>query len=77
LNNVGPNNHAWLSQAGFILGLSFGAMMGFIAMKLAHGLVFSVVGRRSERLLVKYHDAFRATEELLAESACDEDRIVR
>jgi hypothetical protein len=73
-NNPLPNNIALLNWAGFMLGASFGAVMGLIALKLIHGLMSFVLGRRSERLLVKYHDAFREAQQMLADSAFDENR---
>lgn len=45
---------------GFALGFVFGAMIGSVALKLGHGLATTILDRRAERLLVKYHDAIQA-----------------
>jgi hypothetical protein len=46
----------------FWCGAPLGALLGGLAFKLAHGLVFALSTRRTEELLLRYHDA-------LAESA--------
>jgi hypothetical protein len=42
---------------GFLIGLALGAMLGGLAVKIAHGLVSSLSPPRTERLLLRYFDA--------------------
>jgi hypothetical protein len=44
----------WL---GFIVGLSLAAMLGFLMLSVVHGLLTSLSSLRTERLLLRYHDA--------------------
>ncbi|QEH35613.1 hypothetical protein OJF2_41660 [Aquisphaera giovannonii] len=48
---------------GFLIGLAAGASLGFLGVKIAHGLVDLALGLRNERLLVRYHDALREMEQ--------------
>ena len=52
----------WLIQwngvfPGFIVGMSLGGMIGGLALHLGHGLANSLTSQRTERLLLRYHDA--------------------
>jgi hypothetical protein len=45
---------------GLAIGFVFGFMLGSVALKLGHGLATTILDRRAERLLVKYHDTVQA-----------------
>jgi hypothetical protein len=50
---------------GFGIGALVGAMLGGLVLRIAHGLVASLSTLRTERLLLRYHDAI----EMLARQA--------
>lgn len=50
--NNGPG--VWL---GFVVGLLLAAKVGFLMVTVGHGLVMSMSSLRTERLLLRYHDA--------------------
>ncbi|MCY2991389.1 MAG: hypothetical protein NTY19_26470 [Planctomycetota bacterium] len=54
-----PNNAA-PGFFGFGLGMLFGVLMGLIASKIGYGLAIAFMACRTERLMVKYHDALHA-----------------
>jgi zinc transporter ZupT len=45
---------------GFIVGVLLGAMAGLLVVKAAHALASSLKPLRTERLLLRYHDALMA-----------------
>jgi hypothetical protein len=47
-------------QPGFWLGAMMGSLIGLMQIKIADNLIKSLPGHRSERLLVRYHDAMQA-----------------
>jgi hypothetical protein len=54
-----------IALIGFGVGALVGSMLGGLVMKTAHGLVVSLSTSRTERLLLRYHDAI----EMLAHQA--------
>jgi hypothetical protein len=44
----------WL---GFIVGILLGIKLGLVALSVAHALALSLRSLRTERLLLRYHDA--------------------
>jgi hypothetical protein len=58
LNQQLGNNVLGLSP-GFIVGLSLGSMLGFLAEAIVHGLMSTLFGFRNERLLFRFHDALQ------------------
>lgn len=56
---VQPAN-APIAMMGFIFGIVLGLSLGGILQHIFHGLVLSLGGFRSERLLVKHHDALNS-----------------
>lgn len=59
---------------GFGVGMVIGAGMGMSAFGLAHGLILMCFGYRSERLLVRYHDAPRAASSSAVENVGLQER---
>jgi len=45
---------------GFVVGVLLGAILGLLAVKNAHGMASSLQPLRTERLLLRYHDALIA-----------------
>jgi hypothetical protein len=44
---------------GFVIGIVLGASFGLTTVKVVHGLLDAVFGLRNERLLIRFHDAYR------------------
>jgi hypothetical protein len=51
----GGNQAAWLVGVG--LGMTIGASLGALVLHSIHGLMISIFPMRTERLLIRYHDA--------------------
>jgi len=58
--NLGPR------QVGFWIGFMSGTMVALLQWKIAEGMVRCLAWNRSERLLIRYHDALKS---LAAESS--------
>jgi hypothetical protein len=52
-----PGNNAPGAWLGFIVGLMLATMLGFLMLSVVHGLIMSLSSLRTERLLLRYHDA--------------------
>ena len=52
-----PGNNAPGAWLGFIVGAALGIKIGFLAFTVVHGLLMSLSSLRTERLMLRYHDA--------------------
>lgn len=68
-----PNNAA-PGFFGFGIGMTFGVGIGLLAVKIGHGLGSVLFGCRTDRLLVKYHDAVHATSSSATDALDSDDR---
>jgi hypothetical protein len=64
--NNGPG--VWL---GFAVGLVLAASLGFLMVSAVHGLLMSLSSLRTERLLLRYHDALA----VLAKKHVDSEEV--
>jgi hypothetical protein len=71
LNNVGQQFNVQGGIAGFGIGFAIGAGIGIAALKWAHGFIEVLVGYRSERLMIRFYDAFQELRERLLTESLD------
>ena len=57
---------------GFILGMQLGMMLGLLIVKVVHGLASSLSSFRTERLMLRYHDALAELAKVQLHSETDE-----
>ena len=50
-------------SSGFVVGFLFGAGLGLSAFNLGHGVAQALIGLRTERLMIRYHDALMELEQ--------------